>query len=89
MDEDSAIRVLHYNNPHLLWVEVKHHDTYSFRQVGIFGLVPRQTYLVDGERVCTKSDLWDPRANEVIEEFLETKHQIWFKSTYRLDDENQ
>lgn len=88
MDEDSSVRVLHFLNPYLLWVEVKKHDTFTLRQVGLFGVVPTQASLVHGERVCTKSDRWDPRVNDIVEEFLDTKHHLYFKPTYRLDEDD-
>lgn len=87
--EDDPIRVLHFHNPYLIWVEVRKHDTFSLRQVGLFGVVPRQASKVDGERLCVKSDRWDSRANEIVEEFFETKHQLTFKSVYRLDDDDE
>ncbi|KAL4712128.1 hypothetical protein ACJJTC_010989 [Scirpophaga incertulas] len=81
------IQILHYLNPHLIWVEVSkpnRNDEYVFEQIGVYGLLPYEITLeitgteIKGRR-CTD---WAPAAVLIMKKAISNAKRLFFRPTY-------
>ncbi|KAG7312708.1 hypothetical protein JYU34_001078 [Plutella xylostella] len=94
--ERYRVEVLHYLNPHLIWVEVvKPPDSrqscsdFHFEQIGVYGILPLQ-YTIDIVEVSLKpmkSDEWQPTIRETMRQVIEEADEVWF-SVVHIDRRN-
>ncbi|XP_013176570.1 PREDICTED: putative ATP-dependent RNA helicase TDRD12 [Papilio xuthus] len=90
MPPDSyLVEVLHYLNPHLIWIEVidpsvAQGDKFIFEQIGIYGVLPVDLTLdVEEEDLKTQvSDVWLPAALVTIKKALADAIEVRFCPTY-------
>ncbi|XP_045538445.1 putative ATP-dependent RNA helicase TDRD12 [Papilio machaon] len=90
MPPDSyLVEVLHYLNPHLIWIEVidpsvARGDKFVFEQIGIYGVLPVELTLdVEEEDLKTRvSDEWLPAASVTIKKALAEAKEVKFCPTY-------
>lgn len=90
MPPDSyLVEVLHYLNPHLIWIEVidptvARGDKFVFEQIGIYGVLPMELTLdVEDENLKTGvSDVWLPAASSTIKKALAEAVEVRFCPTY-------
>lgn len=83
------IEVLHFLNPHLLWVEVidisnAKKDSFIFEQIGIYGLLPLEPVLdIVEENIQTRIlDKWLSAASATINNALSEAQEVWFSPTF-------
>lgn len=87
MGPDSyLVEVLHYLNPHLIWVEVvdSKKEDFVFEQVGLYGILPFETTIAaDGDRLKTQRCRdWVQAASLLMKKSFSDAKEIWFSPTH-------
>ncbi|XP_045784134.1 putative ATP-dependent RNA helicase TDRD12 [Maniola jurtina] len=87
------IEIMHYLNPHLIWVEVCDpsvlKEGFLFEQIGIYGILPMKKTmefsLTEYPLLNLKSqkcDEWQLAASLDVKELLDTAAEVWFSRTF-------
>ncbi|KAJ0170189.1 hypothetical protein K1T71_014117 [Dendrolimus kikuchii] len=79
------VDVLHYLNPHLIWVQVVNSkkEELLLEQIGIYGILPLEPVLnMDGSIGTQKCDRWMPAATVIMKNSLSDAEEIWFLPTH-------
>lgn len=84
--ESYEVKVLHYINPHLIWVLVKNdkeENKVHFEQIGIYGILPQNVTLeIDCVVKTEQSEEWMPAAVFVMKRIFIESSRLWFSPTY-------
>ncbi|XP_053621618.1 putative ATP-dependent RNA helicase TDRD12 [Plodia interpunctella] len=85
------VEILHYINPHLLWVEVENtkSEDFIFEQIGVYGLTPQEVTISETTfNVETREcEQWTPASYLVMREVFSDAQEIWF-SPVHIDRRN-
>ncbi|CAG9794475.1 unnamed protein product [Diatraea saccharalis] len=81
------VEILHYLNPHLIWVEVtdsKRDEEFVFEQLGIYGLLPYETTIdLNGETLKSqRCPEWIAAATVVMKKVLGSAVEVFFQQTF-------
>ncbi|XP_013187040.1 putative ATP-dependent RNA helicase TDRD12 [Amyelois transitella] len=87
MTSDSyRVEILHYINPHLLWVEVENTKSkeFIFEQIGVYGVLPQEVTVDDVslEVETRKCDQWTPAAFLVMKKVFSESLEVWFSPVH-------
>ncbi|XP_073965068.1 putative ATP-dependent RNA helicase TDRD12 isoform X1 [Choristoneura fumiferana] len=80
------VEILHYLNPHLIWVKVRDRSPtgFSLEQIGVYGVLPLDVVPdIDSESVITsRCDTWQPAATLVMKKVLLEATECRFLPTH-------
>ncbi|CAH0698045.1 unnamed protein product [Spodoptera exigua] len=80
------VDVVHYINPHLIWVITRKQDDESlfhFEQIGLYGVLPQNVTIdVDCVLKTEVSEEWLPAAVVAMTKSFHDAAEIWFSPTY-------
>ncbi|XP_075988557.1 putative ATP-dependent RNA helicase TDRD12 [Anticarsia gemmatalis] len=87
MEPDKyKVEILHYLNPHLIWVLVGKHGTENpiqFEQVGIYGIMPLKIrFDVMAEAYVVRCEEWQKAVMSKMKSILRDATEVWFSTTY-------
>ena len=84
--DQYKVDVLHYVNPHLMWVLVRkdeHESAFYFEQFGIYGILPQNvSFGVDCVLKTEPCEQWMPAASVAMNKCLIEAAEVWFSPTY-------
>lgn len=81
------IEVIHYINPHLIWVvlcDSAETDDFIFEQIGVYGVLPLEKTLdmVTEGLISQKCEDWLPAAAVVMKNLFDRGREVWFLPTH-------
>lgn len=80
------VEILHYINPHLLWVEVENtkSEDFIFEQIGVYGVTPQEVTISETTfNVETREcEQWTPASYLVMREVFSDAQEIWFSPVH-------
>ncbi|XP_034838691.1 putative ATP-dependent RNA helicase TDRD12 [Maniola hyperantus] len=84
------VEIIHYLNPHLIWVEVRDpsvlKEEFLFEQIGVYGVLPMEKTLdVSTGGLSLKSQKcgeWLPASSVAMKELLDDADEVWFSLTF-------
>lgn len=80
------VEILHYLNPHLIWVKVCDRSPAGFclEQIGVYGILPLDVVLdIDSESVVTsRCDTWQPAATLLMKKVFLDATECRFLPTH-------
>lgn len=85
--DQYKVDVLHYINPHLIWVLVQNDgdgDAIYFEQIGIYGILPQNVTFggVDCVLKAERCEQWMPAASVAMKRCFLDAVEVWFSPTY-------
>ncbi|XP_052757078.1 putative ATP-dependent RNA helicase TDRD12 isoform X1 [Galleria mellonella] len=94
MSDSYQIDVLHYLNPHLIWVEVinppnAEPDEFIFEQIGVYGILPQEITISDDvlSLQTKKCEAWAPTTVLSMNNLFKEATEVWF-SPVHIDRRN-
>ncbi|KAM3955923.1 RNA helicase-like protein [Aphomia sociella] len=94
MPDSYQVEVLHYLNPHLIWVEVtdplnEKPGEFVFEQIGVYGVLPQEITVTDDTLTLEtrRCESWAPATVLSMKKLFQESIEVWF-SPVHIDRRN-